>query len=212
MEGLFDEYLSLGSRCETSFQIRRALGRDESCFFGWGVFDLTMIRVLIRLEFASIFRAENIGWDPVDHLAKDRLYGFTFHGPWDAHNGPPPHLDPDFDAHLEDVQARGRHLVHKFWNPKGRRAYFYRLNSNPQAWEVDQVAAALAEISPDDRLVILRRPNDPPTGATHPMVRERVLQFFAPDFNCDLGGDHASWDAVFAEFPHSDLIRERIAA
>jgi SAM-dependent methyltransferase len=70
--------------------------------------------------------------------------------------------------------------------------------------KVERLAELLGEITPDATMVILRLSREASSGASHPMLRERVLKRAAPTDDTP-DGHVASWDTVFAEFPHRAL-------
>lgn len=210
MEGLFDEYVSLGWNCEGAYQIKRALGRDDSSFFSWNVTPIDALVSLIHGRMAGAYSSTAVGWDANWQLARESLYGFSFHGPWAAGD---PHADSDFDAKLARHRAKAEHLAAKFFEPRGRRLYLYKPEwvDPTKTHKIELLAKLLANVSPDAVLVVVREAKHLPCAARHPILCERIIQRQAPVTDAR-DADLDSWDAIFAEFPHRDLIRTCLAA
>ncbi len=201
MEGPFDEYVSLGWNCEAAFQIRRVLGRDDSSYFGWGIFEIDSLIRLIEAWFGGTFDADALTWDDDYRLPRDRNFDFAFHGPWAAGES---RDDPALLPKLQDHRAKAAHLANRFLTPRGPAALLYKPPCTMPAEKIDRLAGLLAEITPDVTMVILRLAHESSSNATHPMLHERLLRRAAPiDHASD--GHLASWDAVFAEFQHRAL-------
>jgi len=205
---VFDEYVSLGYNCEVAFQLRRALGRDESGFFNWGIFDIDSLIALIESRFEGAFCLGQRGWDESNQLARETHYRFSFHGPWRPGR---PLDDPQFAEGLVAHRTKVKHLADRFPNHQGRRLYLCRPACTQPAEKVERLAKLLSRITPDATLVLMRLSCESSSNARHPMIAERILERAAPADAAEDG--HApSWDAVFAEFPHRDLIASRNVA
>jgi SAM-dependent methyltransferase len=200
VDGPFDEYISLGWNCEVAFQVRRVLGRDDASFFNWGIFEIDSLISLIEARFEGTFNADAIAWDADYQLPRDHNFDFAFHGPW----GFELHDDPAFLIKLQAHQAKAAHLARRFLTPRGRRLYLYKPPYTMPTEKVERLAELLAEITPDATMAIFRLAHESSSNATHPMLRERVLQRAAPVDDAS-DGHLASWDTVFAEFPHRAL-------
>lgn len=196
----FDEYVSLGESCEVAFQIRRALGRDDSSFFSWKGFGPDAVLSILRARFHAIFDENNIRWDGPRQACFDASHGFFFHNPIDW---------PKTD-----------YLIDKFYNPKPRRFYIYRVREpdTPEErvvaedWGLelrDLLAPIHAETGTDFQIVVIMPPHWP-RPADSDRLAWRTVRFFAP-LDRAYDGDAAGWDRIFAEFPHREIVQAQTA-
>jgi hypothetical protein len=134
--------------------------------------------------------------------------GYMFHGPecWALGQLL---AGSEFESGLEEHVSKCDYLREKFFAPRGRRLYLYKPQYTMPTEKVERLAELLAEISPGALMVLFRISHHTSSNATHPMICERAIGFHAPS-DAMIEGDTASWDAVFAEFPHRDLIHAQI--
>jgi hypothetical protein len=201
---MYDEYISLGGRCETAFQFRRVLGRDSSSFFSWNVTPLPSLIRLLETDFAGILQPETLA--PNEWLVYDQSadYSFHLHG-----EGRKSKEHPDFLNNLAQFKEKADYLIQKLRDDarSGKRiAYFYRAEENydlkPQAERVRDLLAALHG-GINFTLIFVQEESRRTPDWNIEGVRNRYLTRFAP-FN-DQGDAHLlSWDKIFREFPHKE--------
>lgn len=196
--GPFDEYVSLGGNCEVAFQMRRALGRDQSGICSWWFMDLPALLALLRDGFRKILMPNNlIPWP--GHMVRDTAYGYCFHSPFEAEQ---PIDDPNFADLLAEHREKVEHLKGRFYRPSGRRVYFLKLVQQPLDGELAELVSHLRTIGADFALVVLTV--EPMEADLGPEVHFRTLERFAP-IEAAQDGHEPSWDRIFAEFPHTAL-------
>lgn len=200
----FAQYVSLGGNCEVAFQFRRALGRDESSFFSWDFVSVPQVVALLENRFAGILEAQNIAsWVDADRMAWDKAYGYRFHSPFATAE---PHDDPEFDSRLAEHRQKAAYLIQKLYADAGPRAYFIVLREAWTPQDLTRLNELLSDIGHDYQLVVLSD-----TDATldlGPNVAFRRLTHLAPVEDAPAGHE-PSWDAVFAEFPHVEMLSSR---
>jgi hypothetical protein len=208
----FDEYVSLGSNCEGAFQIRRILGRDSPSYFNWNITELRALHAVIARRFAGVLQPQHFSAHHDGSLLNDELYGYKFHSPFDRKDY---QNDPEFDAKIENLLQKGKHLVDKFLRARPAHyatVYFYKV-----AFTED--AAALQRLLPPIRdclahihgaapfcIVAILGENQREPQWELPLIYNRYLRRIAP-WDDAQDGHAASWDRIFWEFPHTAPMR-----
>lgn len=208
---MFSEYISLGKNCECAFQIRRILGRDSSSFFSWNVTPLPAVDSLIRNRFQGILQLQNITPHADGSLLNDASHGFKFHSPFNGFRD-----DPAFEKKFQDYKSKQRYLIDKFFRarePGERTAYFYKADAEPEDREdirdrVRAVRDTLVQARGDSAfaLVIIQDKQFQEPAWDDALIFNRYLARLAPWYDAT-DGHVASWDRIFAEFPHSEPMR-----
>jgi hypothetical protein len=204
---MFDEYISLGDRCEVAFQFRRVLGRDSSSFFSWNITPLPTLIRLLETNFEGIFELENL--EAGEYLVYDKAARFHFHLQGEGRKS---NVHPAFPGDVARHRDKARYLIDKLFSDakSGKRvAYFYRANTN------DDVRAGMLRVR--DLLAALHG------GINFALIVVQDRKKFEPDWNIegvhnrylrrladddDQGDAHLqSWDKIFSEFPHKEPLK-----
>lgn len=201
----FDYYFSLGVNCEGAFQIRRVLGHDSSCFFSWNVTKFNALISLLRGGFAGTLQLDNLTPRPGTGLIHDSSHDYLLHSPFKDSD---PWEGENFEKGFTLLQEKFRYWVDKFYKiaqSGSSVVYFYRTEEQENVLEKSQVVAKLlSEIHKTDnfRFVVLQHEKfkEPDWGQT--LIRNFYMKRFAPWIDAT-DGHVASWDRVFAAFPHA---------
>ena len=204
---MFDEYVSLGDRCEVAFQFRRVLGRDSSSFFSWNITPLDTLIRLLETNFSGIFELQNLEAD--EYLVYDRYGGFHFHLQGEGRKSS---LHPSFPADVARHREKARYLIDKLKRDgrSGKRiAYFYRAETDDDVRSgMTRVRDLLATLHGqiNFKLIILQDRSKTEPDWNIEGLHNRYLRRLA--MYDDQGDGHLqSWDQIFAEFPHKEPLR-----
>lgn len=203
---MFDEYTSLGNRCEVAFQFRRVFSRDSSSFFSWNITPLPTLVQLLETRFDGIFELENL--KPGEHLVYEKAANFYFHLQGEGRKSAE---HPSFPGDVAKHREKATHLINKLYTDasSGKRiAYFYRDSSKDDIRpSIIRVRDLLAEAHGGINFTLIAvqdRSKAEPDWQIEG-VHNRYLRRLATDD--DQGDGHLqSWDAIFREFPHTQKL------
>ena len=199
----FDEYVSLGDRCETAFQIRRVLGMDGmfASFFNWNVTHIDALHTLLTTRFKDILRFDHL--TPTEWLVHDAAGDYLFHLTGEGRRSKE---HPDFLSDLENHRNKVAHMLENYFalaNSGRRICYFYRTeDTGDQLSHAALIRDDLSSIHGNQEfaLVFLQQEEARSPRWNEPMIFNRYVRRLSPKE--DQGDSHIlSWDAVFREFP-----------
>jgi hypothetical protein len=204
---MYDEYISLGDRCEVAFQFRRVLGRESSSFFSWNITPLPTLARLLETRFAGIFELENLR--PDEYLVYDKAAHFFFHLQGEGRKSAD---HPSFPDDVARHKEKAAYLINKLYSDasSGKRiAYFYRADSKDDVRsDIIRVRDQLAKLHGgiNFSLVVVQSQNKAEPDWQIEGVYNRYLRRLAADD--DQGDGHLqSWDKIFREFPYVQPLR-----
>lgn len=206
---MFDRYASLGYNCEGAFQIRRALGRDDSNFFSWNITTFDALDSLLANRFEGIMNVENFRHHTMD-LVRDLAGDYMFHSLF-------PHEEninySDYPEIVQEHQEKAAYLVEKFiaaaQSDDIRTCYFYKTDeadARDRSVRVRDLLLDLSEGRQNFQLVTIQTADRQESSWDEPMVFNRYAKRFAAIDDAH-DGHVSSWDRIFAEFPHREGLR-----
>jgi hypothetical protein len=206
---VFDNYVALGSNCETAFQIKRVVGAEPSGFFSWNITTFPALISLLESDFAGIMQNGNITAHGNGYLALDSSHNYMFHHRFDWETEP---LDgPEFATKLDDVRGKFQYFVEKFKGlpESGKTAFFYKTDEDGDVrHQAIRVRDALNRHFPSDsfELVVLQDASRTEASWEEAGLHNLYLTRLAPLHDA-ADGHVSSWDRVFAQFPYKTPLR-----
>ncbi|MFG1395267.1 DUF1796 family putative cysteine peptidase [Xanthobacter agilis] len=111
----YDLVISLGGRCDVSFQIRQYFDLERTYFFDWLITPISSVLALLKSDFADVCLRENLkivpaaGSGGTAQTVIDVKYGFALHHEFTR--TPENRISDAFEAEIENVQAKMRVLA-----------------------------------------------------------------------------------------------------
>lgn len=205
----FDEYVSLGNRCETAFQIQRVLGKENlyPSFFNWNVTYFDSLVTLLGSRFAGILEYDNL--NPTEWLVHDLAGDYLFHLVGEGRRSKE---HPEFVVDLENHRSKVAHIIDRYFTltaSEKQVCYFYRTEECQDTLRhAMRVRDILREIHKNDNFaVVFVQPEElrEPAWQEELVYNRYVTRFAANDDQAD--GHIQSWDRVFREFCRAGPMR-----
>lgn len=196
--GQVDHIVSLGSACETAYNLRRHFGFATAYPFDWWISPTAGVAGFIRDgDAAALYREDDL--QPSAHARSivNARYGIRLHHefPRDRH-APGQPVIADWTRHLAAPRARTEHLTGRLFGlaSAGRSLVFVRSfgprDTNTQA--VEALLAALEDRFGPARIGVVLVNYEGRVPAGRPVTRLAVARAAGSDWR----GDAAAWDAA----------------
>jgi hypothetical protein len=199
----FKHYISLGSYCETAFQIRRRRNVTQAHFFDWLVTPLESLMLVLENDFEGVFERENIHPTKDGQSVVDTSNGLLFHHEF-TRNDQGLVTEEVIGREYRIKQAKVQFLIDR-WREiaGGSDPVLYVFLGDGAPSQIQDLRNLIRRKYPalDFRLLWARRPGSPGFDNESEGIIQTVVvpAVVPPGSPIQWQGDDASWDAAFDE-------------